>query len=756
VGRWQRADYNRDRIQNPFFDAIEMPAMPRDSESTLAALANVLRQYWGYDRFLPLQAEAMNCVLQGRDSVVVLPTGGGKSLCFQAPAVCLPGLALVVSPLISLMKDQVDSLRNCGVPAAFANSTQSAAERRRVADDVRAGRLRLLYLAPERLLTEGTLEFLQSVRVSLVAIDEAHCISSWGHDFRPEYRALRVLQEAFPGVGIHAYTATASETVRRDIAGQLQLRDPEFLVGSFDRPNLVYKVQRRHDRLRQIREALERHRGEAGIIYCIARKDVDQTTAALQELGYRALPYHAGLSDDERRRNQEAFIEDEADTIVATVAFGMGIDKPNVRYVIHAGMPKSLEHYQQESGRAGRDGLEAECCLFYSGADYGVWKRIIEDSEPSAREGALKSLSAMLNFCSGVQCRHRAIVAYFGQQYPAATCHACDVCLGQLDLVAEPLTIGQKILSCVMRLQQRFGGDYTAKVLNGSNDQRILQLGHNRLSTWGLLADENLRTIRDWIEQLVSQEFLVKVGEYNQLQVTPAGWRVLRGEVTPRLLRPARPAKAAKPAPSEDSWEGVDRGLFDELRRLRHERAAAQHVPAYIVFGDASLRDMARRRPSSLAGFRQVNGVGDKKLADYGQEFVERIVAYCQANQLPLDVPPPAGVPAALPEPRLRPPPGVTALTAFPLFRQGLSVEQVAQRLARAPSTARGYLCLFIQQERITDPSPWVDPATVARIVDAVGQVGAERLKAVFDVLGGQVSYEQIRIVVLCMKNADV
>jgi len=615
---------------------------PRPSDaSILDPLSAVLRRYWGYDRFLPLQAEAMSSVMRGRDSVVVLPTGGGKSLCFQAPAMCLPGLAVVISPLISLMKDQVDALRNCGVPAAFANSTLSAAERRHVTGEVRSGRLRLLYLAPERLLTEGTLEFLRSARVSLVAVDEAHCISSWGHDFRPEYRGLRVLKEAFPNVGIHAYTATASEAVRRDIADQLRLADPQFLVGSFDRPNLVYKVQRRHDRLRQIREVLERHRGESGIIYCITRKEVDQTTAALTDLGYRMLPYHAGLTDDQRRRHQEAFIEDEADTIVATVAFGMGIDKPNVRYVIHAGMPKSLENYQQESGRAGRDGLEAECCLFYSGQDYGIWRSIIEDSESAAGEGALRSLAGMLDFCTGVRCRHQAIVEYFGQRWNAVSCSACDVCLGQLDLVGDALTVGQKILSCVMRLQQRFGGDYTAKVLIGSKDQRIVQLGHDRLSTWGLLADENVRTVRDWIEQLVSQEFLAKIGEYNQLQVTPTGWQLLRGEVTPRLLRPVRQSKSAKApkARGTESWEGVDRGLFAELRRLRHETAAAQQVPAYIVFGDAALRDMARRRPTTPAAFRQVSGVGDKKLADYGQEFVDCIIAYCRSHALPMDVP---------------------------------------------------------------------------------------------------------------------
>lgn len=713
-------------------------------------LSEVLRRYWGYDSFLPLQAEAMECVLRGRDSVVVLPTGGGKSLCFQAPAVCLPGLAVVVSPLIALMKDQVDSLRHCGVPAAFANSTLSNAERRQVADEVRAGRLRLLYLAPERLLAEGTLAFLKTTNVSLVAIDEAHCISSWGHDFRPEYRELRVLKEAFPNVGIHAYTATASEQVRRDIAEQLRLADPQFLVGSFDRPNLIYKVQRRSDRLRQIRDVLERHAGESGIVYSITRKDVDQTTAALKELGHKALPYHAGLSDDDRRRNQEAFLEDRADTIVATVAFGMGINKSNVRYVVHAGMPKSLEQYQQESGRAGRDGLEAECWLFFSGQDYGVWKRIIDESEPAAREGALRSLSAMMDFCNSVQCRHRTIVEHFGQKLDADSCGACDVCLDELDLVDEPLIVGQKILSCVLRLQQRFGADYTAKVLHGSQEQRIVQQQHDRLSTWGLLSGENLRTIRDWIEQLVGQGFLTKAGEYQVLQVSPEGRRLLKGDAVPRLLRPAAQAKT-KTAGAIDSWEGVDRGLFDELRRLRHERAASQDVPAYVVFSDATLRDLARRRPSTLEDFRQAKGVGEKKLIDYGPAFIARIGDYCRAHQLPMDVPPVA-VPAAAPQ-RDGAELSAPAVRAFPFFREGLNVSQVAERVGRATSTVYGYLAEFIQHERITDPSPWVDRNTAERIEWAAGQVGTERLKPIFELLQGEVPYEQIRIVVLCRKN---
>ncbi len=715
------------------------------------SLVEVLRKYWGFDGFLPLQAEAMSCVLEGRDSVVVLPTGGGKSLCFQAPAMCLDGVAVVVSPLISLMKDQVDALRNCGVPAAFANSTLSTAERRRVAEDVRAGRVRLLYLAPERLLAEGTLKFLKSARVSLVAIDEAHCISSWGHDFRPEYRGLGVLKGAFPHVGIHAYTATASETVRQDIALQLRLTAPEILVGSFDRPNLIYRVQRRADRLKQICEVLDRHAGESGIIYAIARRDVDQTSAVLAELGYRVLPYHAGMPDNDRRRNQEAFVEEKVDTIVATVAFGMGIDKSNVRYVIHAGMPKSLEHYQQESGRAGRDGLEADCCLFYSGQDYGLWKRMIEESEPEARDGASRSLSAMMSFCTGVQCRHRAIVEYFGQQLEGDSCGACDVCLGQLDLVDDPLIVGQKILSCVLRLQERFGGDYTAKVLHGSEEQRILQQRHNQLSTWGLLGEDSLRTIRDWIEQLVGQDFLVKVGEYNVLNVTPEGRRLLKGEVAPRLLRSA---KTAKPRATADSWEGVDRGLFDELKRLRHETAAIQNVPAYIVFGDATLREMARRRPSTQNGFRLVKGVGEKKLADHGQAFGERIVAYCRANEVPMDVEPEPVAEAAARPSRVKSGPSMAGTRAFSFFRQGYSVQQVSEQMDRATSTVYGYLAEFIRYEKVADPSLWVDAATVERVVQAARQVGTERLKPIFELLDGQIGYEQIRIVVLCLKQA--
>lgn len=598
-------------------------------------LKDALKKYWGYDGFRPLQEEAMRTVLDRRDSIVVLPTGGGKSLCYQTPAICLPGLGVVVSPLISLMKDQVDSLRTCGVAAAYINSSQTPEERRKVSHEIRQGRLKLLYIAPERLVQPQTLEFLDESNVSLFAIDEAHCISEWGHDFRPEYRELAVLKRRYPKLGVHAFTATATPRVRDDIAAQLGLVQPVRLVGSFDRPNLVYRVERREKLVDQIRAVMDAHRDESGIIYCLTRRDVDTLHATLSGLGYRTLPYHAGLSDEERHRHQDAFVGDRVDTIIATVAFGMGIDKSNVRYVMHAGMPKSLENYQQESGRAGRDGLEAECILFYSGGDVVSWKQRWAKDETPPATGAVESLAAMAAYCTGAVCRHRALIRYFGQDLEKPSCGACDLCLGQVDLVPESLIVGQKILSSVMRQQQRFGGEYTALVLRGSQDHRVLQNGHEKLSTYGLLASESQRTVRDWIEQLVGQGFLQKVGEYQVLEVTPLGWQLLRGDVTPKLLKPVerevveRRAKSSTATPSvaADSWEGVDRPLFDALRQLRRQRADERGVPAYIVFSDASLRDMARRRPTTLEEFRKVRGVGDKKTEDFGEDFLALIVS---------------------------------------------------------------------------------------------------------------------------------
>lgn len=710
-------------------------------------LAEVVQQVWGYDSFLPLQAEAMTAGVTGRDSVVVLPTGGGKSLCYQAPALCLDGMALVVSPLISLMKDQVDTLVANGVAAACVNSTMSLAERKTVADRIGTGELKLLYIAPERLMQAKTLSFLETCRLSLIAIDEAHCISNWGHDFRPEYRGLRVLKEKFPHVGVHAYTATATEHVRQDIAEQLGLNQPEMLVGSFDRPNLVYSVQRANNRFGQICEVIERHSKQSGIVYCISRKEVDKTAAALSQLGHRAAAYHAGLTDEERHAHQDAFIKEDIDIIVATVAFGMGIDKSNVRYVVHAGMPKSLEHYQQESGRAGRDGLEAECKLLFSGGDFMTWSKMLDGG--AARDGALAALEAMSAYCNGVTCRHRTIVSHFGQTLETENCGACDVCLGDLDLVADPLLVAQKILSCVARLNERFGADYTTKVLAGSGEKRILDAGHDQLSTYGLLQEESAKTIRDWIEQLVGQEFLRKEGEYQTLTLTETGRALLRGDGAPRLLRPSSQAITKAAGYDAVSWEGVDRDLFESLRQLRKSRADAKQVPAYVVFSDATLRDMARRRPTTLETMRNVKGVGEKKLADYGELFTQHIVEHCQANNVTVDVDPPPPTQSPTEKPEIK----TASLPAFEFFRQQMSVADVAEKMGRAFSTVNGYLGDYLRHERIEDPSPWVSGETASRIEQAIKQVGAERLRPIFDALNEEVGYDEIRIVATCRRN---
>ncbi len=600
-------------------------------------IQETLVKYWGYDNFLPLQKQAMECVSRGQDSIVVLPTGGGKSLCFQAPAVTMQGLTVVVSPLISLMKDQVDALKECGVPAARIDSSLSAYEQQAVFSAIRDKRLKLLYLSPERIVSDGFVELLRKTGVSFIAIDEAHCVSMWGHNFRPEYRQLGLLKEVFGDVTIGAYTATAIEQVRNDIAEQLHLKNPRMLIGSFDRPNLVYKVRRRANIMKQVCAVLDRHKGESGIIYCIRRKDVDAMCAQLAAKGYNVAPYHAGMTDEDRKKNQDSFITEKVETIVATIAFGMGIDKSNVRYLIHTGMPKSLEHYQQETGRAGRDGLEAECCLFYSGGDYGIWKSLMSDMEPEAQKIAMFKLSRMYNYCTGGVCRHKAILRYFGQELDKNNCSACDMCLGELDCIDDALQTAQKILSCVLRLEQRFGGGYTASVLTGSHEKRILENKHDELSTYGLLSNYEKHTVHDWIEQLEGQDYIEKVGEYNILNVTEKGWQTLKGKETPRLLRPAqKTAKVSKVI--IDSWEGVDENLFEALRKVRAAIARKKGVPAYIVFGDAALRDMARRRPSTTERFLEVKGVGEIKCQQYGKVMLAAVRDYCLTNSLEMDV----------------------------------------------------------------------------------------------------------------------
>jgi ATP-dependent DNA helicase RecQ len=575
----------------------------------------------------------MDAVMQARDSLVVLPTGGGKSLCFQAPALLRDGLALEVSPLISLMKDQVDTLIANGVSAAYYNSTMSSDQKATVAAGVREGRYRMLYVAPERLVGEGSDGFLSLVSsrpLSFVAVDEAHCISQWGHDFRPEYRQLRQLRQRLSTVSLHAFTATATSRVRRDIVSELGLTNALEIVGSFDRPNLLYRVLPRATLKRQLLEILERHRGEAGIIYCLSRKDVDGLSAWLNENGHRARPYHAGLDDETRHQNQDAFLNEDVDLVVATVAFGMGIDRSDVRFVIHAGAPQSLEHYQQESGRAGRDGLEAECVLVYSAADFLKWRVMLERNGELSEErrGLLRDME---RYAARVGCRHRYIVGYFGERYERERCGACDFCLGELDPIADPVTLARKVLSAVARVGQRFGAAHVTNVLRGSDAEGVKARGHDTLTTFGLLKDASSDEVRGYIDQLLAHGLLQQTDDnYPVLQVTPSGAALLKDPAAQpdlTLSRQKRPQKGvpARGARDDGSWEGVDRALFERLRGMRLQMARARGVPPYVIFHDTTLRDLARKKPRSLDELHAVYGMGARKIELLGSAVLDTI-----------------------------------------------------------------------------------------------------------------------------------
>jgi ATP-dependent DNA helicase RecQ len=598
-------------------------------------LEDTLSKYWGYTSFRPLQREAMAAILDGRDSVVVLPTGGGKSLCFQAPALVRGGLGLIISPLISLMKDQVDTLVQNGIDAACYNSSLASDRKASVAAGIREGRYSLLYVSPERLAGEGSESFLQMVgRVSYIAIDEAHCISQWGHDFRPEYRQIGALRSRYPGVSLHAFTATATARVRRDITSQLELRDAVELVGSFDRPNLVYRVLPRATLKKQLQEVLARHRGNAGIIYCTSRREVDALAEWLSSTGVRALPYHAGLGDVDRHRNQDDFINEEADVMVATVAFGMGIDRSDVRFVIHAGAPQSLEHYQQESGRAGRDGLEAECVLVYSGADFLKWRVMLERSGEltDARRTLLRDME---RYASGVGCRHRHLVSYFGQRFEKEDCGACDYCLGELEAVGDGVVIARKILSCVARVGQRFGAAHVSNILSGSESEQVRKRGHQNLSTFGLLKDAPVAEIRGYIEQISAEGLLRQTDDqYPVLALTEAGVALLKNaSALPdlALARQRRVTKDRRPErarPDTEAWKDVDHTLFDRLRAVRLRIARERGVPPYVIFHDTTLRELARLKPSSVAELQTVYGIGARKAEQLGEAFVDEIRSY--------------------------------------------------------------------------------------------------------------------------------
>ena len=603
---------------------VNIPASPATDD-----IHATLQRVFGYDSFRPHQQAIIEEVIAARDVFVLMPTGGGKSLCYQIPALHRAGVALVVSPLISLMKDQVDALQANGVAAAFYNSALGSEEARQVLARLHARELDLLYISPERLMSAGFLERLADIDIALFAIDEAHCVSQWGHDFRPQYQQLGALRSHFPDIPLAAFTATADAQTRDDIVRVLGLGNATRHVTGFDRPNIRYTVLEKHKPFDQLLRFLQGREDQAGIVYALSRKRVEEVAGKLQAQGIRAEAYHAGLPAAHRRQAQEDFLRDELQVVVATVAFGMGIDKPNVRFVVHYDLPKHIEGYYQETGRAGRDGLDAEALLLFGAQDVGTARRLVENNEnPEQKRIEVHKLNAMVGLAESVTCRRRVLLNYFGERL-GQDCGNCDVCLdppAQFDATLE----AQKALSCVYRLGQGFGVGHVVDVLRGADNERIRSRRHQQLSTYGLGSDRSEQEWTSIIRQLIHHGYLVQdIANYSVLKLTEAARPLLRGEQTLQLAKPRIRERAKKKRSRADVAHGpYDEVLFDQLRDLRKRIADEQGVPAYIVFGDASLVQMARDVPMDEAELLNITGVGQHKLEKYGSDFLDAIAGY--------------------------------------------------------------------------------------------------------------------------------
>lgn len=610
-------------------------------------LHEVLKTYFGYDEFRPLQREAIEEVLAGRDAFVLMPTGGGKSLCYQLPALVVDGLTLVVSPLIALMKDQVDGLRANGVAAGFLNSALSSADAALIYQQLCDGEIKILYSSPERLAVESFQDFLRKLPISLIAIDEAHCISQWGHDFRPDYRNLKALRRIAPHVPLIALTATATGRVRADIIRELGLRDPEVFISGFDRPNLNYHVEfaAREQKERQLIRLAHEYRNAPAIIYCFSRADTEKLATKLQAEGIRALPYHAGLDAEVRKKTQEKFIRDEISVVTATIAFGMGIDKPDVRLVAHYDLPKSLEGYYQETGRAGRDGLPSMCVLFYSHASAAKHNFFIRKAKDAAeRERLTRMLNRVIEFCELKTCRRAYLLQYFGERASAASCGACDTCVRPKEKF-DATEIAQKVLSAALRTGGYYGLTYLTDVLLGKRTKTVVERGHDALSVFGIVQDMNKDEVRDIMRELINRGLFERNdGEYDTYRASALGKKFLLDRAPIMLTRPRQESeeddvviRGAVIRSKRDTLRRMlgtlaadrerkfDEELFQRLRALRSRLARERSVPAYIVFGDKTLQEMATRLPQDPASMLRINGVGERKLKDFGDVFLDEI-----------------------------------------------------------------------------------------------------------------------------------
>ncbi len=708
-----------------------------------------LKQYFGFGSFRPLQEEIIRDFLAGKDVFAVLPTGGGKSLCFQLPALVRPGLTVVVSPLIALMKDQVDALQAAGVAATFLNSSLAAGESKPRLRGLHNGEFRLLYVAPERLMLSGFIDDLKKWNVSAFAIDEAHCVSEWGHDFRPEYRQLSSLREKFPGVPFMALTATATERVRADIVEQLHLHNPRCYVASFNRPNLTYRVSAKSGSYEQILSFIRARKGEAGIIYGQSRKTAEQLADKLTADGIKSAPYHAGLSPDERSRNQEAFLRDGVQVICATIAFGMGINKPNVRFVIHYDLPKNIEGYYQETGRAGRDGLPSECLLLFSPGDRVKQMRFIDEKpNPEERDIARAQLEQMIHYAEIGSCRRESLLGYFGEKSDESNCGGCDNCLSPR-ATWDGTIAAQKFLSCVYRIREKsgfgVGMNHIVEVLTGADTDKVRKFGHQSLSTYNIGGEH---TRAEWGaigRELIRLGFLFQNTEkFSVVEITNAGLAALKSRQKITLTKPV-----AAPAPDKEKHRAgeiaCDEALFEKLRALRKQLADERSVPSYIIFSDVSLRQMARLYPTSDRDFSRISGVGEKKLREFGAAFMAEIAAHLQTNARQIFADDSFSVPAAPVAPQHSKLTDTVRETLH-FFRQGKSVADIARIRGFKDSTIYSHLEEALLAGEAININSLLDTQAQHDIGAAFTRFGFGNLVGAVESLGGRYSHGQLRV----------
>ena len=709
-------------------------------------LPDLLKKHFGYDAFRPLQREIMEQALAGRDTLAILPTGAGKSLCYQLPALARDGITLVVSPLIALMKDQVDQLTASGVPATFLNSTLDPQENRDRLAAIRAGETKLVYLAPERLMSGDFLSTVRSWNVTALAVDEAHCISEWGHDFRPEYRRLRELREALPGVPVIALTATATPRVREDIVTQLALQDAAVFVASFNRPNLNYLVEPKQDAAARIVQFIKSRGSDSGIVYAQSRKRSEELAATLRNSSIAAVCYHAGLDAPERARNQEAFLRDEVRVVCATVAFGMGINKPDVRFVIHADLPKNIEGYYQETGRAGRDGLPADCLLLYSRGDVAKYLRFLDEiPDGEARDHSRLQLDQMADFAESDHCRRIGLLGYFGESWPQENCGACDNCLAPRESWDATIET-QKFLSCILRVKQSghppVGIRHLSDILAGSRSEKILTKRHDQLSTYGIGKEHSAAKWAEIARQLARKGWIaIDSGTFPTVTLTADGMTLLRERRPVSLTRLMATEKSRAPRAGDIE---CDPALFDQLRAHRKQLADAAGVPPYVVFSDVALRHMAREYPRDNAAFLRIPGVGERKLADYGPSFISLISAWLDThdhqNFASL-----TSLPTSLPKPP-KPATNPTAQVTLELYRSGKSVSEIAKERNLTESTIENHLAAAISNGETLDPRSFYTAAEESEMRAALDGYTEESLKPVFEHLEGRISYGKLRL----------